>query len=326
MLAHFLFDSCYLGSKSYLVYFVALLMLKTVMTKLRYNQSGAAHLLSILLTIVVIAIGLVGWKVWDNKAAKLGNNSNNISNLKGRSYSLYLDGATSDDLVNYYKIGLNIKLENSNSNIVDPGSSAGPGPCPEVSEDYAINKSYQGTTLHIKLVNYTRVENPKELTNDDPKCKSIHGIGEKSFDLDKNWLKQTGDKTIQIDGLDNNHFALTSSGYKLTIKNSAKNVSQIPFYPDKVAVMVAWGDDCPASAQETITQYVKQQGIALTDQKYPGLEAIYRRPKREVNVILDGLKDTDGRKFSTDLGGNDCYILTTKPNLKSLDQVGLPYQ
>lgn len=250
-------------------------MLKVMITKIKNNQLGVAHLAAVLVVIVIAVIGLVGWKVWDNRASKPATQISNISRLKDRNYSLYLNGATDDNLVNYYKIGLNIKLENSNSDIVDPGSSLGPGPCPEVAEDYAINNSYKDKTLYIKVVDYKRVENPKGLTDDDPKCKSLGMSGEKSFNLDKTWLSQSGEKAIQVVGLDNKQFALSSDGYKLTIKNGTKTFSQIPFYPDKVAVMTAWGDDCPATAKDKITQYVKDQSISLADEKYPGIEAIY---------------------------------------------------
>jgi hypothetical protein len=294
--------------------------------KLKSNKNGIAHVAAIILVVVIAVVGFVGWKVWEGRSSKSGSQNSNISRLKDRSYSLYIDGATDDNLVNYYKIGLNIKLENSNSDIVDPGSYLGPGPCQDVAEDYAINKSYNGKTLYIKVVDYKRIENPKGLMDNDPKCKSFGTSGEKSLDIDKTWLGKSDDKVIQVEGLDNKQFALTTISYKLTIKDGTKTVSQIPFYPDKVAVMIAWGDDCPATAKDGITQFVKQQNIALADEKYPGIEAIYRRPKREVNIILNGLKDTEGRKYSTDLGGKDCFILTSKPNLKSLDQVGLPYQ
>lgn len=34
--------------------------------KFKTNQSGAAHLVAILTVIIVVAIGTIGWRVWDN--------------------------------------------------------------------------------------------------------------------------------------------------------------------------------------------------------------------------------------------------------------------
>ncbi len=38
--------------------------------KLKNNQSGAAHIVVILLVIVIAIVGVVGWKVWDNSKTK----------------------------------------------------------------------------------------------------------------------------------------------------------------------------------------------------------------------------------------------------------------
>lgn len=294
--------------------------------KIKNNQEGSTHLTAILVIVVIIVISFVGLKIQDNRTNNPSNQNSDPSRLKAREYSLYLDGATDDNLINYYKIGLNIKLENSNSAAVDFDSSWFSDSCPDVAEDYAVRKSYEDNTLRIKIVDYERVENAKELVGDDAKCKLINSSGEKSFDLDKAWLGQAGYKTVKIEGLDGKEFTLTSDDYKLTLKDGTKIVSQIPFYPDKVAVMIAWGDHCQTSAKDKITQYAIQHNIPLADEKYPGMEAIYRRPKREVNIILNSLEATDGLRHYAYLGEGDCYIIVKKPILKSLDQTGLPYQ
>ncbi len=143
------------------------------------NQEGSTYLIAILVIIVIAVIGFVCWKVWNNRT------NNNPERLKARGYSLYLDGATDDNLINYYKIGLNIELENSYRNFDDDSLWSPPRPCPEISEDYAVSKLYEGKTLRIKVVDYKRIENTKGLRDADVECEHIDNSDEKSFDLYK---------------------------------------------------------------------------------------------------------------------------------------------
>ncbi len=43
--------------------------------KIKNNQDGVAHLAAILAVVVIVAIGVVGWKVWDNRETEKNNNS-----------------------------------------------------------------------------------------------------------------------------------------------------------------------------------------------------------------------------------------------------------
>ena len=56
--------------------------------KLKNNQSGAAHIVAILLVILIVAVGFVGWKVWDNQNQDIqpinnasATNSNNTDSM-----------------------------------------------------------------------------------------------------------------------------------------------------------------------------------------------------------------------------------------------------
>lgn len=301
------------------------------------NQKGFSIIEVVLVLLLLGLLVGIGWYAWD----KIGGRSSSerpplghkdtLTIPSDREYTLYLDGATDDSLVNYYKIGLDIKLDNSNSNIIDPGFGPGPYPCPQIAEEYGIDERYDDSTLIIKIVDYQRVENPKGLDENDPQCKKIRNktfrgpSNKKVFDIDKSWLIKKSYKNIRIEGLDNEQLQLDTSEQKLTLKKSNDIISQIPFYPDKVAVMIAWGDDCPANSQTLVRAHAESSGLDLADDKHPGLSLVYRRPKREVHVMLNSLRDTEGRKYPKDLGG-DCSIITSKPNLKDWRRKGLPYQ
>ena len=47
--------------------------------KIKNNQDGLAHLATILLAIVVVAVGVVGWKVWDSNRTKYSNSNSAAS-------------------------------------------------------------------------------------------------------------------------------------------------------------------------------------------------------------------------------------------------------
>lgn len=290
---------------------------------MRKNQYGFSVIETMIILLLLAGLGFVGWRVLHRDTT--GQTAANGNSLKSRKYNVYLDGATDDGLINYYKLGIRIDLESSNANIVDPGSSLGPNPCPEILEDYALSKSYEGDTLRVKVVGYKRVENPKGILESDSHCKQLDANGIKSFDLDKAWLSQGGKKTLAIEGLDGVQFSLGVASYKIELSNGSDTVSSLPYFPDKVAVLTAWGDSCPANSKELVTTHAKSLNLVLADEKYPGLEGVYRRPKREVNVILDELKSTDSNKYAKNLGG-DCTIITSYPNLKDLRQTGLTYQ
>lgn len=53
--------------------------------KIKNNQSGVAHMVAILAVIVIVAIGLVGWKVWDNNRTKQNNSTPPISDTNNAS-------------------------------------------------------------------------------------------------------------------------------------------------------------------------------------------------------------------------------------------------
>jgi prepilin-type N-terminal cleavage/methylation domain-containing protein len=282
---------------------------------MRKNQKGFGLIEILIALVLVVVVGGGAWYIWSRRQTGTGGHSA-VTQFAGREYRVYLDAATDDRLINYYKLGVNITLENSNAGAVDPGSG-GPGPCQEVVEDYAVDKSYKGNTVLVKIVNYKRIENPKGIPDNDPKCKELDSRGVRTFDLDKRWLYKSGKKTVKVEGLDDSKFTLSAKNFKLTLTKADKTLSTLAFYPDNVAVLSAAGVDCPANSKELLTSRAKEKRLPLADPRYPGLDSLYRRPQRELHVILNRLIDIDVRRLSRDLDG-DCAISVSKPNLHDL--------
>ena len=267
---------------------------------MKQNQKGFSVVGLILAVVVVGVIAAVGWLV-------LSKRSGPAERLKDRAYNIYLDGATDDSLVNYYKLG--VDLRSTSTVRLETMPALGATPCPETDETYQVKPTYTENTLTLTMADYQRVENPKDMDSFDKRCKILPDP-EKKFDLDKEWLATPGVKMVKTVGLDGRNYTLDTSGRKLTLSDGSSTISQLPFYPDKVAVMVAAGGSCSGDFKT----YLQSQGIVLADPRYPQLDALYRRPGIEVHVILDALKDTDGNKYEK----SGCKIRTSKPNLKDL--------
>lgn len=50
--------------------------------KIKNNQSGATHLIAILLVVLIVTIGMVAWKVWEKKANDTSARSNKATTQK----------------------------------------------------------------------------------------------------------------------------------------------------------------------------------------------------------------------------------------------------
>lgn len=300
---------------------------------MKHNQKGFAVVETLLILVIIGLLSGVGWYVY-SKAETQGSvgvssdksDTQTSEELKNRDYTLFLDGSTDDSLINYYQMGLSVKMAEAYPGIVDPGGIIGDLPCPELREDYEIQEHYKDNVLTINIVNYEKVKNPKGLTENDPSCKKLSNSGRKEkFDIDKKWLQSEGVKTIKIKGLDRQNYQLDTDNRRLTLKRNTDVVGQIPFYPDKVAVMIAWGDDCSSDSKQTILKYVHSLNLEEADKKYSGLDTIYRRPNREVHVMLEKLEQADRNKYEKSLAG-DCKVIVSYPNLKDMRQKGLFYQ
>lgn len=268
----------------------------------------AAVLVLVLLIFAISIIWLVPGGATEHRLAE--------SIVQEKAHTLYLNGATDDQFINYYKLGLTIDLDHQDMQFTDDMPPAGPKECPTLVEDYGIDHRYKGNTLVI-TVDFHRIENRAGLSAGDKNCKAADRARgyKKDLDIDKNWLTSGEDKIVEITGTKDAKYRLAIEDQKLSLYKNGSMSGQIPYYPDGIAVMAAMNNNCPDNMAALMKEYAASLDMALADDRYPGLKG--RSGHYHLHLMADGRSLSDMRGYQKNLGGR-CDAFITKPNLKSL--------
>lgn len=254
-------------------------------------------LVELLLTLVLITfIGILSFFAFSRI-----DTSKKYEEYEGK-LGLYLTGATDDNYDNYYKLGF--KLE-------DILTGCGANDLVDVKTDTKFEHG------QLQLAIYASVQKAED--NGDAYCLAIPQPYEGSIDV-KEYLGKEDALDVTVN---NNKHTIYVDKAKRTLR--LDNSEPIPYYPDKVAVLGTY--PCDRDSTNNLSAFIETNGLTLADLEYPGLNNLYRRPTKEIHIIVDNKAREVAAQYKNqyaDESGNimspDCTPKIFKPNLHDLSQ------
>lgn len=236
---------------------------------MKKSQKGFSVIEVLIFLVIVVALGAVGWKVYqsqqqnDSTFSLTTGTPQNPNDLYRGNVTTWLSGATDDDYINYYHVKYSLD---------DIHVS-----CDDKAHLDTVSK-YEGRKLTIDI--YARTEQLPE----NP-CLYLDVVDTPhppsgQVDINKEWLQQGGTLELII------------AGKKRTIEvDIAKRTwsiepsKQMPFYPDKIAVLAAF--PCDQDVKQNLINFATQHNLTQADAQYPGLDGLYVRPTKELHIIYN---------------------------------------